>query len=137
MYVNGRRQDIDELLARMEAVRGRLDEDAQAAKHTVQELTDWRHVVRQNPFLAVSVAAAAGFLLVPKKPHTTIFSKADIEQLSKENKVIIAKETTASSGIAGTIAALTGAALTRAASNFVAAKMSEFTSQGNLETTQS
>jgi hypothetical protein len=83
------------------------------------------------------VAAAAGFLLVPKKPHTTIFSKADIEQLSKENKVIIAKETTASSGIAGTIAALTGAALTRAASNFVAAKMSEFTSQGNLETTQS
>lgn len=137
MYVNGHRQDIDELLARMEAVRGRLDEDAQAAKHTVQELTDWRHAVRQNPLLAVGLAAAAGFLLVPKKQAAPTFSKADLAELTRNNKVIIAKEPTASPGLIGAIAAVAGAALTRAATNFVAAKVSEFTLQGNRETAQS
>jgi hypothetical protein len=136
MYVNGLRQDVDELLARMEAVRGRLHEDAQAAKHTVQELTDWRHAVRQNPLLAVGLAAAAGFLLVPKKQPAPTFSKADLEELARENKVIVAKEPTSSPGIVGAIAAVAGAALTRAASNFVASKVSELTLRGNQEATQ-
>lgn len=130
MYVNGRRQNIDELLARMAAVRERLDEDAEAAKHTVQELTDWRHVVRQHPLMAVGLAAAAGFLLVPKKQSPPTFSKADLEQLARENKVIIAREPTTAPSLVGTIAAVAGAAITRAATSFVAAKMSEFTYQG-------
>ena len=62
MYVNGRLQNIDELLARMEAVRGRLDEDAQAAKQSVQHLSDWRNAVRKNPCVSVALVAAAGFL---------------------------------------------------------------------------
>jgi hypothetical protein len=133
MYVNGRRQNIDELLARMEAVRGRLDEDAQAAKQTVHELTDWRNMVRKNPLLAVGFAAAAGFLLVPRKQPGPMFSKADLEQLARENKIVVAKEPTASSGLLGTMAAIAGAALTRAATSFVAMKMSELSLQGDSE----
>lgn len=133
MYVNGRRQNIDELLARMEAVRGRLDEDAQAAKQSVQELTDWRRMVCKNPLLSVAVAAAAGFLLVPKKQPAPMISKVDLDQLVRENKVVFAKESTASSGLVGTLAAIAGAALTRAATNMVAAKVSEFTRSQDRE----
>jgi hypothetical protein len=125
MHVNGRRQNIDELLARMEAVRGRLDEDAHAAKQSVQELTDWRNVVRKNPLLTVAVAAAAGFLLVPKRQPPPTFSKQDLEQLAREHKVIVAKQP-ASPGIFGTLGAIAGAALTKAASNYVANKVNEF-----------
>jgi hypothetical protein len=132
MYVNGRRQNIDELLARMEAVRGRLDEDAQAAKQSVQELTDWRHAVRKNPLVSVAVAAAVGFLLVPRKQPAPTFSKADLEKLAREHKIIVAKDS-ASPGIVGTIAAIAGAALTRSATNFVASKMSEFTRLADRE----
>jgi hypothetical protein len=133
MYLNGRRQEIDELLARMAAVRSRLDEDAQATRKTVQELTDWRSIVRKNPLLATGLAAAAGFLLVSRKPAAPTFSKADLEVLARDNKIIIAKEPTASPGIVGTLAALAGAALTRAASNFVVAKMSEFSLQNSQQ----
>jgi hypothetical protein len=132
MYVNGRRQSIDELLARMEAVRGRLDEDAQAAKQSVQELADWRNLVRKNPFACVALAAAAGFLLVPSKAPAPTFSKKDLEQLARENKLIIAKEPQ-SPGIIGTIAAIAGAALTKAASSYVANKVSDFSRLADRE----
>lgn len=125
MYVNGRRQSMDELLARMEAVRERLDQDAHAAKQSVQELTDWRNLVRKNPLASVAIAAAAGFLLVPSKPPAPTFSKKDLEQLARENKVIIAKDP-AAPGLLSTIAAMAGAALTKAASNYVANKVSDF-----------
>jgi ElaB/YqjD/DUF883 family membrane-anchored ribosome-binding protein len=136
MHVNGYRQDVNELLARMEAVRGRLDEDAQAAKQTVHDLTDWRQVVRKHPLLAVGLAGVAGFLLVPKKQSKHIVSKADLEQLARDNKIVISSESAASPNIVSTVAAIAGAALTRAASNFVAAKLSELNFLGDHEVNQ-
>ncbi len=126
MYVNGR-QNIDEVLARMEVVRGRLDRDAQATKQSVQNMTDWRYIVRKNPLATVAIAAVAGFLLVPKKRQPApALTSADIERLAKEHTVIVAKEASASPGLVGTVAAIAGAALTRAATNFLATKVSEF-----------
>lgn len=126
MHINGR-QNIDEVLARMEVVRGRLDRDAQATKQSVQNMTDWRYIVRKNPIATVAIAAVAGFLLVPKKrqPSPSI-TTADIERLAKEHTVIVTKESSASPGLVGTVAAIAGAALTRAATNFLATKVSEF-----------
>lgn len=133
MYVNGRRQHVDELLARMQAVRGRLDEDAQATKQTVHDLGDWRSVVRKHPLIAAGLAAAVGYLLVPKKPPAPTFSKKDLEALARENKIVFAQDRKASAGLTGTIAAIVGAALTRAASNFVASKLNEFAANGGHE----
>jgi hypothetical protein len=133
MYVNGRRQNIDEILTRMEAVRGRLDEDAQAAKQSVQQLTDWRNAVRKNPLISVALAAAAGFLLVPKKQPAPMFSEEDLERLAREHTVIVAKESNATPGIIGTLAAVAGAALTKAASNYVATKLSDFSRLADRE----
>ncbi len=125
MHVNGR-QNIDELLARMEALRGRLDQDAQAAKQSVQELTDWRNVVRKNPFAAVAIAAVAGYLLVPRKRTQSTLKPEDLEQLIKDHKIVIAKKATSSSGLAGTVTAFASAALARAASNYIVSKVNDF-----------
>lgn len=126
MHVNGR-HNMDDLLTRMEAVRGRLDQGAQAAKQSVREMTDWRYLVRKNPVISVALAAVAGFLLVPKKrgPART-FTPEELEQLAKEHTVIVTKESAPSAGLVGAVAAIAGAALTRAATNFLATKVSEF-----------
>jgi hypothetical protein len=125
MDVNGR-QNVDDLLARMETVRGRIDQDAQAAKQSVEQMTDWRYLVRKNPLVAVALAATAGFLLVPKKKPEPKFTDEDLKKLSKEHTVIVTKEASASPGVIGAVAATAGAALTRAATSYLTAKVSEF-----------
>ncbi len=135
MHVNGRR-NIEEVLARMEVVRGRLDHDAQAAKQSVQEMTDWRQIVRKNPLASVALAALAGFLLVPKKrPVAPTLTQADLERLGEEHTVIVTKEASASPGVVGMVATIAGAALTRAATNFLANKVSEFSKFSEREET--
>ncbi len=134
MQVNGR-HNIEELLARMEAVRGRLDYDAHAAKQSVKEMTDWRTVVRKNAFASVAIAAIAGFLLVPKKKTQRSFSPEELKQLAKDHTVIVAKESAASPGLLGTVTAIAGAALARAATNFIANKVSEFSAMSEREVT--
>jgi hypothetical protein len=124
MQVNGR-HNIDELLERMEAVRARLDHDARAAKQSVQEMTDWRRVVRKNPLISVTVAAVAGFLLVPKKKTQPSFTSEELKQLAKDHSVIVAKESSASPGLISTVTAIASAALGRAATNYVAKKIGE------------
>lgn len=125
MHANGR-QNIDELLSRMEAIRGRLDDDARAAQQSVQEMTDWRNLVRRNPLVTVAVAAVAGYLLVPKRIPQQQLTAEQIRQLSNAKTVIVAQESSAKPGLLGAIAAVAGAALTRAATNFVSEKASQF-----------
>lgn len=127
MHVNGRRQDIDEIMARMEAVRGRLNHDAKAAKQSVQEMTDWRNVVRKNPLACAAAAAVAGFLLVPQKPKPQGLTAKDIERLAKDHKVIVARESPSKPGFLGAIAAIAGAALTRTATSYVTNKVADLT----------
>lgn len=134
MQVNGR-HNIDELLARMEAVRGRLDHDARAAKQSVQEMTDWRTVVRKNPLASVAIAAVAGFLLVPKKRAQPSFSAEELKRLAKDHTIIVTKESAASPGLIGTVTAIVGAALARTATSFIASKVSEFSVQSEREAT--
>lgn len=132
MQVNGR-HNVDELLARMEEVRGRLDYDARAAKQSVQEMTDWRTVVRNHPLASVAFAAVAGFLLVPKKKTQPTFSSEDLKRLSKDHTIVVTKESAPSPGMIGTVTAIAGAALARAATSFIASKVSEFSVQRERE----
>jgi hypothetical protein len=125
MHVNGRK-NVDELLARMEALRGRLDHDAQAAKQSVQEMTDWRNVVRKNPITAVVLVAVVGFLLVPRKRNVPTLNREDLEKLVKDHKIFVAKEAASSPGFVSTVTALAGATLARAASNYIVSKVNEF-----------
>jgi len=89
--------------------------------------------VRKNPLASVALAAVAGFLLVPKKRANPTFRPEDLEKLAKDHTVIVTKEASASPGLVGAVAAIAGAALTRAATNFLAAKVSEFSQLSERE----
>jgi hypothetical protein len=128
MHINGR-QNIDELLSRMEVLRSRLDDDARAAQQSVQEMTDWRHLVRRSPLATIAAAAVAGYLLVPKRAPQQQLTAEQIKQLSNAKTVILTQEVAAKPGLLGAFAAIAGAVLTRAATSFVTEKVSQFAAQ--------
>lgn len=133
MHVNGR-QNIDDLIARMEKVRGRLDRDAQAARQSVHEMTDWKNLVRKNPLTTMAVAVLAGYLLVPRKRNTTELKASDLERLARDHKIIVAKEAAPQATLMGTVTALAGAALARAATNFIVNKVTDLSQANEQET---
>ena len=49
----------------MAIARRELYEDARSVVKNAKELTDWRHYVREYPWLSVGAAFAVGYLVVP------------------------------------------------------------------------
>jgi hypothetical protein len=62
--------DIAELQVRMAQVRHDMHQEVQSAVKGAQLLTDWRSLVKNFPWLSISVAALAGFALVPSRRST-------------------------------------------------------------------
>jgi len=63
--------EISDIQRRMAQVRHEMHQEVQGAVKGAQSLTDWRTVVRSHPWLSLGVAAAAGYLLVPKRQCKT------------------------------------------------------------------
>lgn len=55
----------DEIQNRMRSMRYELGDDVQGVVENVRLIADWRYYVRTYPWVCLSVAAAAGFLIVP------------------------------------------------------------------------
>ncbi len=63
--------EINDIQRRMALVRHELHHDVQEAVKGAQSLTDWRSLVRSHPWLTLVTAAAAGYLIVPKRRSET------------------------------------------------------------------
>jgi hypothetical protein len=59
--------EITEIQRQMAQVRHELHQEAQGMVKGAQSLTDWRSHVRHHPWLALGAAAAAGYLIVPRR----------------------------------------------------------------------
>jgi hypothetical protein len=60
--------DIEDIQRRMAQIRHEMHEDVRGAVQGAQSLTDWRSLVKSRPWLSVGLAAAAGYMLVPRRP---------------------------------------------------------------------
>ena len=63
--------DVADIQRRMAQIRHEMHQEVQGAVRGAQTLTDWRSLVRSHPRLALSVAAAVGYFVVPKRPKET------------------------------------------------------------------
>jgi hypothetical protein len=59
--------EINEIQRRMAQIRHDLHVEVRDAVKGAQSLTDWRSQVRSHPWLALGAAAAAGYLIVPRR----------------------------------------------------------------------
>ena len=59
--------EIQDIQRRMAQIRHEMHEEVRGAVMGAQSLVDWRSAVRNRPWLSVGLAAAAGYVLVPKR----------------------------------------------------------------------
>ena len=57
----------DDIRRQMEVMRAALTRDARDAATDARALVDWRNHFRRHPWLCCTAAAAAGYLLVPRR----------------------------------------------------------------------
>ncbi len=62
----------------MAKIRRELHEDVRGVVASAEAVTDWKHYVRTYPWLAVGLAVAVGFLVVPKRRRPRGISAAEI-----------------------------------------------------------
>ena len=97
-------------------MRRELDTDVEHVAESAKAMTDWTFYVRRFPWAAVGLAAAAGFLLVPRKKTTVAPTAEQLAALVK-NKEFVAAATdqlkppqSLFAGLAATLAAMAGRA---------------------------
>src|SRR5271155_5547418 len=58
---------IADIQRQMAQIRSDMHQEVQGAVRTAQALTDWHAAVRNHPWLSLTGAAIAGYLIVPKR----------------------------------------------------------------------
>ena len=109
-------EEARDVVERMAALRREIASDVDHVAESAKAMTDWTFYVRRFPWAAVGLAAAAGFLLVPRK-KTTVTPTAEQLAALVNNKQFVAAATdqlkppqSLLKGLAATLAAMAGRA---------------------------
>jgi len=57
----------DTVRARMQGIRRDIDQDLEDVSASARSMVDWKHYVKAFPWVCLGMAAALGFLIVPKR----------------------------------------------------------------------
>ncbi len=64
-------KDIASIQRQMAQIRHDMHHEVQGAVEGAQSLTDWRTLIRMNPWISLGIAATVGYLIVPKRRRET------------------------------------------------------------------
>jgi hypothetical protein len=64
------RTDAQELQRQMAEIRSQLQRDVREVVQGAKSASDWRSYIRSQPWIALSLAFAAGYLVVPSRVRT-------------------------------------------------------------------
>lgn len=59
-------QETQAILRRMEEVRCDLDEGAKEIAESARDMGEWRHYVKNYPWVSVGVACVIGYAVIPR-----------------------------------------------------------------------
>jgi hypothetical protein len=105
-----------DVVERMAALRHELVHDVESVAESAKAMTDWTFYVRRFPWAAVGLAAAAGFLLVPRKKTKMTPTAEQLAALVKNKEFVAAAADQLKppqsllKGLAATLAAMAGRA---------------------------
>lgn len=79
----------DAIRNRMKHLRRELRDNVQDVVESARTMTDWRVYVRANPWFFAGAAAAAGYLMVPKKVEIVRPDPQTLLKLAKKEKLVV------------------------------------------------
>jgi len=82
--------ETDVIRQRMEEVRCELDEDVQVIVEGARDMGEWRHYVRNYPWMFPGGAVAAGYLIVPRRAHGRQSDAQTIVELANQSRLLAA-----------------------------------------------
>lgn len=82
-------READEIRRRMAELRGMLRRDAQATADELRQLTDWRYYVKSYPWACAAVAAAIGYLLVPRRVEVVQPTSETLAELARRHRLVV------------------------------------------------
>jgi hypothetical protein len=90
-------------------------EDVDEVVHSTRQMFDWREYVRRYPWACMGIAAAVGYLVVPKRVELISPDTDTLLRLAKKNKLVVKASPTPHerSGITSTLFTLAANAAVR------------------------
>lgn len=86
-------QEVDVVRRRMAELRRELTGDVREVGRSAREMTDWTFYVRRFPWAVAAIAAAAGYLLIPRKKQVIAPDPDAIAELVKKNVIRVETKT--------------------------------------------
>ena len=81
--------DAGDICRQMDEVRRSLQSDVDQIIASTRTLADWRYYVRRYPWACLAAAAAAGFIVVPRRVEIVSPGAEAIEALARRNKLVV------------------------------------------------
>ncbi|MEQ9409776.1 MAG: hypothetical protein RIK87_18720 [Fuerstiella sp.] len=123
----------------MALVRRELDADIKDVTAQAKELTDWRQYVKRAPWISIGIAAAAGFMMVPRKLDLEIVDPSTIAKLLKQHRIVVESplKAAAKAGLGSTLFGLISTTVLRAAIGVGSQRITELMSSQQSDQTGS
>jgi hypothetical protein len=114
----------DQLRREMARIRVELGEEAQQIAQHARTMTDWRYYVSSYPWGSMAVAAAVGFMAVPRRLEVIRPSPEDLAKLAKQDRLVVKPKAEAEpkKGLAGTLFTFLSSMVVRGALAAITAK---------------
>lgn len=91
--------------ARMQQLRCDIDEDMEDMAASARSMVDWKHYVKTYPWVCLGVAAALGFLIVPKRSTAIRPDLATLTEMARAGHLVVKPAPSATRGVADAILA--------------------------------
>ncbi|MBV10738.1 MAG: hypothetical protein CMN21_16155 [Rubinisphaera sp.] len=109
-------ETAEEIREQMRQTRCHLQPEVNRIVEDAQKLMDWHYYMKRAPWMMLGVAAAVGYIIVPKRLHVMSPDADELEKLSKKQRLVVEPKPKAESrtGPIASLASLAAMAALRA-----------------------
>lgn len=122
----------------MQAIRYGLRPEVDEIVESARTLMTWQHYVKHYPWASLGVAAAVGYLAVPRKLKISSPDVETLKQLARENRLVVESKpkSQAKPGLIASALTLAGGAVMRAALAYAGQQAGRFFESGRMSPQQ-
>jgi len=114
------------ILRRMEEVRRDLDDGAQEIVESARDLGEWRHYVKNYPWICMGVACAIGYVVVPRRRLELRTANRTLAELVDHSQKLTKSYRSSAGGVGGAIKVFVGNLLWRSALSYAGRQANQY-----------